>query len=155
MDFEDVTGDRPDYSSLMTLGKVKEKRTKNRIKPMIVPREAKPTIQLIDRYAEMYRDLFVEVRAYDNFKYIIMGMLSEIKRKSLSAIARAVGLENKQGLVHFLTESPWRAEELELKRLRIILEVLQGAEIEVIGDKKKAKKQMSDKKQKKDILEKF
>ncbi|MGL5509700.1 MAG: IS701 family transposase [Microcoleaceae cyanobacterium] len=111
---------------------------------MIAPREAKPTVQFIDTYAEMYRDLFVEVRAYENFKYIIMGMLSEIKRKSLPAIARAVGLENEQGLLHFLTESPWSAEELELKRLRIILEVLQGAEIEVIidetGDKKKGKK---------------
>jgi SRSO17 transposase len=42
----------------------------------------------------MYRDLFVEVKAYENFKYIIMGMLSEIKRKSLPAIAKAVGLEN-------------------------------------------------------------
>ena len=125
MDFDDVTGDRPDYSSLMTLGKVKEKRTKNRIKPMIVPREAKPTIQLIDRYAEMYRDLFVE-RAYENFKYIIMGMLSEIKRKSLSAIARAVGLENEQGLVHFLTESPWSAEELESRRLRLITSLTRG-----------------------------
>ena len=49
---------------------------------MIAPREAKPTVQFIDTYAEMYRDLFVEVRAYENFKYIIMGMLSEIKRKS-------------------------------------------------------------------------
>jgi SRSO17 transposase len=110
---------------------------------MIAPREAKPTVQFIDTYAEMYRDLFVEVRAYQNFKYIIMGMLSEIKRKSLPAIARAVGLENEQGLLHFLTESPWSAEELELKRLRIILEVLQGAEIQVIidetGDKKKEK----------------
>lgn len=111
---------------------------------MIAPREAKPTVQFIDTYAEMYRDLFVEVRAYENFKYIIMGMLSEIKRKSLPAIARAVGLENEQGLVHFLTESPWRAEELESRRLRLILQVLQGAEIEVIidetGDKKKGKK---------------
>ena len=111
---------------------------------MIAPREAKPTVQFIDTYAEMYRDLFVEVRAYENFKYIIMGMLSEIKRKSLPEIARAVGLENEQGLVHFLTESPWRAEELESRRLRLILQVLQGAEIEVIidetGDKKKGKK---------------
>jgi SRSO17 transposase len=93
---------------------------------MIAPREAKPTVQFIDTYAEMYRDLFVEVRAYENFKYIIMGMLSEIKRKSLPEIARAVGLENEQGLVHFLTESPWSAEELESRRLRLITSLTRG-----------------------------
>ena len=110
---------------------------------MVAPRQAKPTVKFIDTYGEMYRDLFVEVRAYESFKYIIMGMLSDIPRKSLPAIARVVGLENEQGLSHFLTESPWSAEELEERRLRIILEVLRGEEIEVIidetGDKKKGK----------------
>ncbi len=35
------------------------------------------------------------------------------KRKSLPAIAMVVGLENGQGLHHFISQSPWKAEELE------------------------------------------
>jgi SRSO17 transposase len=55
-----------------------------------------------------------------------------------------VGLENEQGLLHFLSESPWQAEDLEKRRLEIILKILEGREIEVIideiGDPKKGKK---------------
>ncbi|MBE9168727.1 IS701 family transposase, partial [Pleurocapsales cyanobacterium LEGE 06147] len=43
-----------------------------------------------------------------------------------AAIAKAVGLDSEQGLLHFLTESPWKAEELEKRRLEIILNVLEG-----------------------------
>jgi SRSO17 transposase len=69
--------------------------------------------------------------------------MSEIKRKSLSAIAKIVGLENEQGLHHFITSSPWTAKDLETRRLEIILNLLEGKEIDVIidetGDKKKGK----------------
>src|SRR4028118_1015856 len=68
-------------------------------------------------------------------------MISDIKRKTLPAIAHVVGLSNKQGLLHFLTESPWKVEELEQTRLRLILQVLAGREITLIidetGDRKK------------------
>jgi SRSO17 transposase len=56
--------------------------------------------------------LFPEVRSYEAFKLLHLGMLSEVKRKSLPAIARAVGLENHQNLHHFLTESPWTVQQL-------------------------------------------
>ena len=49
-----------------------------------------------------------------------------------------------RNLLHFLTESPWQALELEKRRLEIILNILEGREIVVIidetGDKKKGKK---------------
>ena len=77
---------------------------------MTKPREAKPTVQFIDSYSELYKDLFAEVRAYEYFKYILLGLISEIKRKSLPEIAKIVGLENSQGLHNFITESPWEAE---------------------------------------------
>jgi SRSO17 transposase len=111
---------------------------------MVKPRPARPTVKCVDTYCELYKDLFVEVRAYEYFKYLHLGLISEIKRKSLPEIAKVVGLENEQGLLHFLTESPWRAEELEKRRLEIILNILEGREIIVIidetGDKKKGKK---------------
>jgi SRSO17 transposase len=84
------------------------------------------------------------VRAYECFKYLHVGLISELKRKSLPEIAKVVGIENEQGLLHFLNESPWQALELEKRRLEIILNILEGREIVVIidesGDKKKGKK---------------
>jgi len=81
------------------------------------------------------------VRSFEAFKYLHVGMISEIKRKTLPAIARVVGLSNEQGLLHFLTESPWRATQLTEARLKLILSVLRGREIILVidetGDKKK------------------
>ena len=56
--------------------------------------------------ARGYRFLFPEVRSFEAFKYLHAGMISELPRKSLPAIAKVVGLENEQSLHHFLTESP-------------------------------------------------
>lgn len=110
---------------------------------MVKPRAPQITVKCIDTYCELYRNLFVEVRAYEAFKYLHVGIISDIKRKSLPAIAEEVGLKNEQGLLHFLTESPWKAEELGKRRLEIILKILEGREIIVIidetGDKKKGK----------------
>jgi SRSO17 transposase len=110
---------------------------------MVKPRDAAPTVRFIDTYCELYKDLFVEVRAYECFKYLHVGLISNLKRKSLPEIAKIVGLENEQGLHHFITKSPWSAQELEERRLEIILKVLEGNEIDVIvdetGDPKKGK----------------
>ena len=68
-------------------------------------------------------------------------MISDIKRKTLPAIARIVGLDNEQGLLHFLTVSPWSVKSLREARLKLILQVLAGGKIILIidetGDKKK------------------
>jgi SRSO17 transposase len=39
------------------------------------------------------------------FTHLHAGLLSDIKRKTLPAIAEIMGLENAQGLHHFLTPS--------------------------------------------------
>lgn len=52
-----------------------------------------------------------------------------------------VGLDNEQGLLHFLTESSWSVKSLRTARLKLILQVLAGREINLIidetGDRKK------------------
>jgi hypothetical protein len=53
-------------------------------------------------------------------------MISDLKRKTLPAIAKVVGLENEQGLHHLLTKSPWSAQRLRKRRLDLILELIQG-----------------------------
>jgi SRSO17 transposase len=91
---------------------------------MSPPREARPTIRFIDEYCQLFKGLFPEVRSFEAFKLLHLGMISEIKRKSLPAIAKSVGLENHQNLHHFLTESPWTVQQLRQKRLELTLKVL-------------------------------
>lgn len=70
-------------------------------------------------------------------------MISEIKRKSLPAIARAVGLEGSQSLHHFLSNSPWDVESVRQQRIELIKLALKKREIilciDETGDKKKGK----------------
>lgn len=110
---------------------------------MVAPREAISTVMFIDNYCTIYRDLFADVRSFEAFKFLHLGMISEISRKSLPAIARAVGLPNDQVLHHCLTESPWSVSRLRKRRLEIILQQLNGQAITLVidetGDRKKGK----------------
>ena len=58
-------------------------------------------MSFVDQYCPLYGDLFPEVRSFEAFKLLHLGMISEIKRKSLPAIARAVGLDNPQICIPF------------------------------------------------------
>jgi SRSO17 transposase len=110
---------------------------------MVTPREAVSTVTFIDNYCAIYRDLFADVRSYEAFKFLHLGMISEVSRKSLPAIARAVGLPNDQVLHHCLTESPWSVTELQKRRLNTILQQLNGQPITLVidetGDRKKGR----------------
>lgn len=79
---------------------------------MFEARVATETIKFVDDYCQWYRELFPEFRSLEAFKYLHVGMISDIKRKTILAISRVVGLSNEQGLLHFLTESPWKSSQL-------------------------------------------
>ena len=108
---------------------------------MTEPRPAKPTVKFVDDYCQWYQSLFPEVRSFEAFKNLHIGMLADIKRKSLPAIAKVAGLEQEQSLHHFLTASPWQVGQLREQRLKLILQVLEEREISLIidetGDRKK------------------
>lgn len=108
---------------------------------MVEPRQPIPTVKFIDEYCQFYQNLFPEVRSFEAFKYLHMGMISDIKRKTLPEIAKIVGLDNHQALHHFLTESPWDVKKLRKQRLELILYILQARPVILIidetGDKKK------------------
>lgn len=110
---------------------------------MVLPRDAVKTVSFVDNYCAAYQSLFPEVRSFEAFKYLHLGMISDIPRKSLPAIAKAVGLPNDQVLHHFLTESPWEVADLRHQRLSLILQLLQGKSIILVidktGDRKKGK----------------
>jgi SRSO17 transposase len=79
---------------------------------MPASREARPTICFVDEDCQLYTDLFSDVRSFEAFKSLHLGLISEVKRKSLPAIAKAVGLDNQQSLHHFLWKSPWQARQV-------------------------------------------
>lgn len=107
-------------------------------------RDAQPTVAVIDEYCSSYKDLFPEVRSYECFKYLHLGIISPIKRKSLPEIAKIVGINSAQSLHHFIAKSPWSIIEIRERRLSKTLSKLNGKKIIVIidetGDRKKGKK---------------
>ena len=107
-------------------------------------RDAQPTVSFIDKYCVGYKDLFPEVRSYECFKYLHLGIISGIKRKSLPEIAKVVGLKSAQALHHFIAESPWSVREVRKRRLSQTLAALKGNAITVVidetGDRKKGKR---------------
>lgn len=58
---------------------------------MTKPRLAKPTVKFVDDYCQWYESLFPEVRSFEAFKNLHIGMLADIKRKSLPAFFKSDG----------------------------------------------------------------
>ena len=110
---------------------------------MTQARQATPTVTFVDEYCQLYQDLFPDVRSFEHFKQLHIGMLSEIKRKTLPAVARAVGESDPQALHHFVANAPWRVEELRERRLTELKQALAGRAftlcIDETGDRKKGK----------------
>ncbi|MBE9054419.1 IS701 family transposase [Nostocales cyanobacterium LEGE 11386] len=107
-------------------------------------RDAQPTVALVDEYCAEYRDIFKEVRNYECLKYLHLGIISPIKRKSLPEIAKVVSINSAQSLHHFIANSDWSVNELKSRRLKKIKRALNGEGITLVidetGDRKKGKK---------------
>lgn len=104
-------------------------------------RDAQPTVAVIDEYCAEYKDLFKEVRNYECFKYLHLGIISPLKRKSLPEIAKVVSINSAQSLHHFIANSEWSVNRLKSRRLNKIKRELNGNAITVVidetGDRKK------------------
>jgi len=72
---------------------------------MVEPRP-KPTVKFVDEYCQWYQPLFAEVRSFEAFKQLHLGLISEVKRKS-PAIASS-WIRQRAIVASFLTESPWQ-----------------------------------------------
>ncbi|MBD1850137.1 transposase [Cyanobacteria bacterium FACHB-502] len=87
---------------------------------MIEQREPVATVGFINEYCQAYRHLFEDVRSFEQFKFLHVGLLSGLARKTLPAIAQLVGLQNAQSLHHFLRGGVWSVEQLRAVRLSLI-----------------------------------
>ena len=59
-------------------------------------RDVHPTVAVVDEYCAEYKDLFKEIRNYECFKYLHVGIMSPLKRKSLLEIAKVVSINSAQ-----------------------------------------------------------
>jgi len=109
-----------------------------------LPRDPQATVSVIDQYCQGYKDIFSEVRSYEYFKYLHIGIIAPIKRKSFPEIAKVLGIKSPQSLHHFIANSPWSVSELRHRRLSRTVETLKGEKIIVVinetGDRKKGSK---------------
>ncbi len=110
---------------------------------MTQARQATPTVTFVDEYCALYQDIFPDVRSFKHFKHLHVGMLAEIKRKTLPAIAKAVGESDPQALHHFVANAPWSVEDLRARRLTKLKLALAGRAftlcLDETGDRKKGK----------------
>lgn len=108
---------------------------------MTIARKAHETIKFVDEYGAQYRELFGDVRSYEYFKLLHVGLMSNIPRKSLPAIAKVVGEVGSQDLHHFVAEGRWSVEALRERRLALTKQALNGGVftlcIDETGDRKK------------------
>jgi len=88
-----------------------------------------PTVGIIDEYCAEYKDLFKEVRNYECFKYLHLGIIATVKRKSLPEIAKVMNINSAQSLHHFITNLDWSVNKLKSRRLNKIKKVLAGKAI--------------------------
>ena len=108
---------------------------------MTKARTITPTVTFVDEYCAQLQDLFPDVRSFEQFKFLHLGMLADLPRKSLPAIAKAVGQTNAQALHHFLTASPWSPTSLRQRRLELLKRLVADRPltlcVDETGDRKK------------------
>ena len=68
------------------------------------PRAARPTIKFIDEYCASYKNLFPEVRSFEAFKHLHVGMIPPIKFKIELVLADSLYGESENKFLGCLEE---------------------------------------------------
>lgn len=71
---------------------------------MIEQRETVATVGFVDEYAQQYRPRFGDIRLYECFKFLHIGMLNNLPRKSLAEIDKNRWTQRRAKLALFLTQ---------------------------------------------------
>src|SRR5258708_13570552 len=81
-------------------------------------RRATPTVAFIDQYCAQYRALFHNVRHFEHFTALHLGLLAETGHKSLPQLGKTVHTD-PQSLHHLLAKADWSVEAVPAHRLRL------------------------------------
>ncbi|MTF40394.1 hypothetical protein [Cyanobacterium aponinum] len=76
------------------------------------------------QYCAYYQDLFPDIRSYEYLKLLHLGIIYNLKQKSLPELEKVLEVSS-QSLHHFLTSSPWLLS-LEQRRLNKLIAILKG-----------------------------
>jgi SRSO17 transposase len=109
---------------------------------MTKPRDPTPTVAFIDDYCAHYHTVFPNVRQFEQFTHLELGLVAETKRKSLPRLAQTTKAD-AQALHHFIANADWSVETLRAVRLELTRQALRGRPfilcIDETGDRKKGK----------------
>jgi hypothetical protein len=110
---------------------------------MTKARESTPTVAFVDDYCAHYRSVFPNVRQFEQFTRLELGLLAETKRKSLPRLAQTTK-SDPQAFHHFLAAADWSVEALRAVRLELTRQALRERPfslcIDETGDRKKGKR---------------
>jgi SRSO17 transposase len=101
---------------------------------MIESRQPIATVGFIDDACLLYRSVFKDVRLYECFKWLHVGIVSPLPRKTLPEIAKLTGLKDGQSLHHFLRDGLWSVEQMRGIRLHIIRQQIASRPISLCID---------------------
>ena len=103
-------------------------------------RPATPTVAYIDQYCAQYRSLFSNVRHFEHFTALHLGLLADTRHKSLPRLGKTVHAD-PQALHHLLAKANWSVEDFRTKRLELLHQALGETPfilcIDETGDRKK------------------
>ena len=109
---------------------------------MTKPREPTPTVAFVDDYCAPYRAVFPNVRQFEQFTHLELGLVAETKRKSLPRLGQTTKAD-PQALHHFLAKADWSVEAVRAVRLELTRQALRERPfilcIDETGDRKKGK----------------
>jgi SRSO17 transposase len=103
-------------------------------------RSATPTVAFIDQYCAHYRALFHNVRHFEQFTALHLGVLAETRRTSLPRLGTTVHAD-PQAVQHFLAPAAWSVQAVRTQRLAVLRQALGETPfilcLEETGDRKK------------------
>jgi len=103
-------------------------------------RPAAPTVAFVDEYCAQFRSLFGNVRHFEQFTALHVGLLAETRHKSLPRLGKTVHVD-PQALHHFLAKAPWSVQDLRRTRLALLRQALGETPcilcLDETGDRKK------------------